>query len=163
VKGGAGFIGSLVKRLAAGVGPGQVNCAALQATLAGIHKQANTSKVLVVLIGQPRGRELAWKSLHHHVLTPLKAHLATYFMPLANTTSRPLIEAMAHYTWRVPEPANGDWSQWLDRAESLCGGSAARSTWPRLCEHATEGAYWGGGFKRCPHHKSKSGSCSSTR
>lgn len=110
--------------------------------------------VLVVLGGQPRGGELAWKSLHRHLLMPHNAHLATYLTPVENATSRSMLEEMAQYVWRVPEPADGDWGVWVDKVAALCPHSPSSTDWHRLCQRP--GQIWGGGFKKCPHI-SKSG------
>lgn len=129
----------------------------LRATFEAMVKEQNKSRVLVILYGQPRGGALAWKSLHRHVLTPLNAHLATYFTPVGNDTRTTLVESMAQYTWRVAEPADGDWSHWLDQAEALCANHATATTWPKLCETSQPDRIWGGALKRCPHHGSKAG------
>lgn len=131
------------------------------ATFSSMLNQQNSSSVLVVLAGQPRGGEFAWKSLHRHVLQPLNAHLATMFTPVGTTTTRPMVEAMAQYVWRVPEPADRDWGVWMDKAALLCT-SYGSNKWPQLCDHADNslglaGHLWAGGFKKCPKMQSMSG------
>jgi nucleoside-diphosphate-sugar epimerase len=131
------------------------------ATFAATLKQQNQSRVLVVLSGQPRGGEFAWKSLHRHVLQPLNAHLATMFTPVGTTSTRPMVEAMAQYVWRVPEPADRDWGVWMDKAATLCSHDGI-DDWPQLCDHPDDslglaGHLWAGGFKQCPKMQSMSG------
>jgi nucleoside-diphosphate-sugar epimerase len=125
----------------------------LEATLDWMSKEQNRSRVLVVLIGQPRGGELAWKSLHRHLLLPNNAHLATLLTPVSTNTSRTMLEAMAQWVWTVPEPADGDWGVWMDKAAALCPPDDGRN-WPELCGGAH---IWAGGFEKCPRHKSMSG------
>jgi len=84
-------------------------------------------RALVVVVGQPRGGELAWTSLRKHVLEPLHADLATYFTDDWQGT---LIQRMSRYRWSVPEPA--DWGDMVDQAAASCGVSRVR--WSALCD-----------------------------
>lgn len=128
----------------------------LQATFSWIREQMNKPNVLVVVNGQPRGGDLAWKSLHKHVLQPNNAHLATYLTPVGNATNQTLLERMAHYTWRLPEPPNGDYGTWVDEAAELCPHTDG-GEWPQLCDYDEGKPLWGGSLTRCPKHVSKSG------
>jgi nucleoside-diphosphate-sugar epimerase len=136
---------------------------AVAATLGRMAQEQNRSRVLVILFGQPRGGELAWKSIHKHLLLPNNAHLATILTPTNSkdaNRSTTMLEAMAQWVWHVPEPADGDWGVWLDKAAELCphlGGFQ----WPDLCR-AYEGAngpqaIWAGGFHKCTNYSSMSG------
>ena len=83
-------------------------------------------RVLVILIGQARGSEYAWRSLHKHLLRPYKAHLATYFTDAAPHT---ILQEMAQYNWSVPEYEN--WGVVLDQLSAeRCPGS----DWRKLCQ-----------------------------
>jgi hypothetical protein len=128
----------------------------LSATFEWMIKLQNRSRVLVIINGQPRGGELAWKSIHRHLLLPNNAHLATYLTPVAQDANRTMLEEMAQWAWRVPEPADGDWGVWMDKAAALCPHSNGLH-WSQLCaQHASQG-HWAGGFNRCPSHPTKSG------
>jgi UDP-glucose 4-epimerase len=131
----------------------------LAATLEAIRKEENKPRVLVVLFGQPRGGELAWKSIHRHLMLPNNAHLATLLTPVGGRdagNASTMLEAMAQWVWRVPEPADGDWGVWMDEAAALCPHSSGPQ-WSDLCKGARRGAHWAGGFKKCPNHNTMSG------
>jgi GDP-D-mannose 3',5'-epimerase len=130
----------------------------LSTTFEWMLKKQNRSRVLVVINGQPRGGELAWKSLHRHLLLPNNAHLATYLTPIGQNTSRSMLEAMAQWAWRAPEPADGDWGVWMEKAAALCPqGNGPQLHWSELCWKNKTIAHWAGGFSKCSHHPSKSG------
>jgi nucleoside-diphosphate-sugar epimerase len=130
----------------------------LSTTFEWMLKQQNRSRVLVVVNGQPRGGELAWKSLHKHLLLPNNAHLATYLTPVGQHTNRSMLEGMAQWAWRVPEPADGDWGVWMDKAAALCPHSnSPQLHWSELCLQNKTRSHWAGGFSKCPHHPTKSG------
>lgn len=113
-------------------------------------------KVLVVIAGQPRGGELAWRSMHQHLMLPNSAHLATILAPGSMDANRSLLETMAHWTWRVPEPLDGDWGVWMDKAAALCQHDDGMH-WSQLCNISVAGGLWAGGFKACSTYISMSG------
>jgi UDP-glucose 4-epimerase len=127
----------------------------LEATVSWLREEQKKQRVLVVLAGQPRGGELAWKSMHRHLMLPNNAHLATLLAPGSMDASRSLLETMAHWTWRVPEPADGDWGVWMDEAASLCPHNNGLH-WSEMCNTSAPGI-WAGGFKACSAHISMSG------
>jgi hypothetical protein len=135
----------------------------VSATLKGMRSEQRRSRVLVMLFGQPRGGEMAWKSIHRHLMQPNNAHLATILTPIQGTdaeSGRTMLEAMAHWAWRVPEPADGDWGVWMDKAAGLCGATNTSSlTWVDLCQGPSGDRKFllGGGFKKCPKNGSMSG------
>ena len=128
----------------------------LRITFKWMQKFSEQRNVLVVVSGQPRGGELAWKSLHKHVLLPYNAHLATYLTPISDDTDQTLLERMAQYTWRLPEPINGDYGTWVDEAADVCPHTDG-GEWPQVCDYNTSNPIWGGGLKKCPKHASKAG------
>jgi hypothetical protein len=66
-----------------------------------------------------------------------------------------MLEAMAQWVWHVPEPADGDWGVWMDKAAELCP-QLGGLQWSDLCQGKPDGI-WGGGFQKCSNHISKSG------
>lgn len=124
----------------------------LATTFAWLVKRLEKPTVLVIVNGQPRGGELAWKSLHKHVLKPFDAHLATYITQAGPNDT--LLERMAQYTWRVPE--YHDWGIVIQKASGQCqAGARGPGDWQQLCDY--DNAIWGGGIVACPKHKSKAG------
>ena len=83
-------------------------------------------KTLVILWGEPRGGELAWKSIHKHLLKPLNAHLATYF---TDGYPRTILDDMARYKWVTH--AHADWGVVFEEAAETC---SQREHWRRLFE-----------------------------
>lgn len=126
--------------------------AGLLATYNWLVKRISKPTLLVVVNGQPRGGELAWKSLHKHVLKPYGAHLATYFTQAGPNGT--LLERMAQYTWKLPE--HEDWGVIIDKAAKQCHAEhSGGPDWQQLCGH--ENSIWAGGIAKCPKHKSKAG------
>ena len=86
-----------------------------------------TADVLVILIGQGRGGEYAWKSLKKNVLEPLHADLATYFTAESKSD---MLQSMARYSWQLPE--YDDWGVAMDKMSSECEVNPGQ--WRKLCE-----------------------------
>jgi hypothetical protein len=95
----------------------------LQPPLLPSSKNNKTNKVLVIMIGQPRGGILAWSSLKKYVLDPLSADLAVMF-----TTSNfdPFLKSLVKYTWIIPE--YDDWGLFFYELD--CG-----SEWKKYCKY----------------------------
>jgi hypothetical protein len=74
-------------------------------------QDALANRTLVILIGQPRGGPLAWKSLARFVLDPLRADLATFFGE--ELPAPPALSLRAKYAWTLPERA--DWGDALEQ------------------------------------------------
>ncbi len=98
-------------------------------TLSWMLEHLEEKRILVIVTGQPRGSELAWKSLHKHFLVPFKAHLATYFTDAAKKT---ILDEMSQFAWTVPE--YDDWSIVFDQASRLCNTEEHVRDWRQLCE-----------------------------
>jgi GDP-D-mannose 3', 5'-epimerase len=76
---------------------------------------------LVIIIGQPRGGKIAWRSLQRQVLDVLPADLAI----LASGPLPPSLGGMAKYVWKIPE-----YEDWATAFEEMgCG-----SEWKNICE-----------------------------
>lgn len=98
-----------------------------------------TSRTLVIVTGQPRGGEAAWRSMQQHLLTPLNADLATYFTDAHGGT---FIQRMAKFNWTCPE--YDDWSFALDDIAASCG--RTRSEWvAAFCTSRLDKQWWLGG------------------
>jgi|MDSW01.1.fsa_nt_gb hypothetical protein len=73
---------------------------------------------LVLIIGQPRGGDIAWKSFETHVYRRFNATVATVF-PCAKKTAaaspKTRIERLATYDWCFDEP--DDWSVHIDAVD----------------------------------------------
>jgi hypothetical protein len=74
-------------------------------------------RVLVILVGQPRGGELAYRSMEKFLLAPHNADLATFFTETAPVT---YLQKIARYNWVVPE--YDDWFSVLDTVSATCVG-----------------------------------------
>lgn len=83
-------------------------------------RPSTRNKVLVIIIGQPRGGDIAWSSLQRQVLDVLPADLAI----LASGPLPPSLESMARYIWQIPE--YDDWATPFE--EMRCG-----SDWKKIC------------------------------
>jgi GDP-D-mannose 3',5'-epimerase len=85
--------------------------------------QSNSSKilprlrVLVILVGQPRGGELAYRSMEKYLLRSHNADLATFFTETAPMT---YLQKIARYNWVVPE--YDDWFSIMDKISATCVG-----------------------------------------
>ena len=110
----------------------------------GDHKEPS---VLVILIGQARGSEYAWKSMLRHLVKPYKAHLATFF---TDASSQTLLQQHAQFTWSTPEVA--DWGVHFDQAAQLCKDKndehSGLTDWRSLCDVKNQ---WLGGIANCGH------------
>jgi hypothetical protein len=67
---------------------------------------------LVLIIGQPRGGDIAWKSFEEHVYRRFNATAATVFPCAAASDRKTRIERLATYDWCFEEP--DDWSTHVD-------------------------------------------------
>ena len=105
-----------------------------------VRHKFDEARTLLVLYGQPRGGEYAWKSIHKHVLAPLNAHLATFF-----TTDCPhtILSDMAKYHWTTH--AHQDWGVVLDEVATQC---SSNTQWRKLCALSKEAL---GGITECNH------------
>lgn len=105
---------------------------------------------LVILIGQARGSEYAWKSMLHHLVRPFQAHLATFFTDASEQT---LLQQHSQYSWSIPEA--DDWGMYFDKAAGLCiHDDAGASDWRSLCD---VGGIYMGGVKSCDGHAASAG------
>lgn len=107
--------------------------------------QKDKPSVLIILIGQARGSNYAWKSMLHHLVSPAEAHLATFFTDSSQST---ILQQHAQYNWVVPEA--DDWGIYLAQAAALCGygTDADANRWRSLCNIKDQ---WMGGVKGCDH------------
>ena len=96
---------------------------------------------------QARGGELAWKSLHKHLLEPLDAHLALMFTETQQPT---MLHELAQYSWTVPEYE--DWGVVLDQAAAQCHPNPERIPWRELCSVPDQ--FLGGVGHGCRHRGS---------
>eukprot|EP00199_Chlamydomonas_sp_CCMP681_P001398 CAMPEP_0119104672 /NCGR_PEP_ID=MMETSP1180-20130426/2824_1 /TAXON_ID=3052 ORGANISM="Chlamydomonas cf sp, Strain CCMP681" /NCGR_SAMPLE_ID=MMETSP1180 /ASSEMBLY_ACC=CAM_ASM_000741 /LENGTH=682 /DNA_ID=CAMNT_0007089493 /DNA_START=220 /DNA_END=2268 /DNA_ORIENTATION=+ len=114
---------------------------------------AYSDRVLVILIGTPRGGPLAWKSLKKHVLVPLHADLMLYF-----GKSDPNIEHnnISFAYWKdlhdmaqhvFFEDEHSDWGDVLDQAS--LGHDSRPTDWLSLCKFRPQ---WLGGVGRGCNH-----------
>jgi len=86
----------------------------------GLNHSSNPPKrlrVLVVLVGQPRGGELAYRSMEKYLLGPHNADLATFFTETAPMT---YLQKIARFNWVVPE--YDDWFSIMDKISATCVG-----------------------------------------
>lgn len=86
-------------------------------------------RVLVIVIGQPRGGDAAHRSLYKHVLEPYGADLAIYFGSESKKTS--LLHQYAKYIWQTPELE--DWTSMATEFGNVCTSS----------NYATKERMWG--------------------
>jgi hypothetical protein len=101
-------------------------------------------KILYIVIGQPRGTDLAWKSLHKYVLSKMNAHLATFFTKKYPQTT--ILHQMAQFNWNAEE--YDDWGIVFDRAAKTCSPDSAAADWRQLCKIPDQ---WLGSIKNCGH------------
>jgi hypothetical protein len=119
--------------------PAAVAAVAVSAVPAATIPASPQPRTLVIVTGQPRGGEAAWRSMQQHLLTPLNADLATYFTDAHAGT---LIQGMAKFNWTCPE--YDDWSFALDNISSSCG--RARADWvTAFCTTRLDKQWWLGG------------------
>jgi hypothetical protein len=88
-----------------------------------VSKPAATNKTLVIIIGNLRGGEKAWKTLYHHVLDVNDADLALLIGRSLHRTSS--LYNRAKYVWEVDEYE--DWADAID----LINGTSWRERVPR--------------------------------
>ena len=100
-------------------------------------------RTLVILLGQPRGGQLAWRSLHQNLLRPMHADLATIFTDVWKGNE---LSNRAKYTWWEPE--HKDWVGVLEKASDQC--SVPRRAWmDAFCAHAPPKWTFLGGVADC--------------
>jgi len=86
----------------------------------GLTVRDNSTKhkdVLVVVMGQLRGGEMAWESLRRRVLTPWAADLAVMTDATDERNQRSSLFRDAVYKWHEPE--HRDWGEVLDRLPAI--------------------------------------------
>jgi nucleoside-diphosphate-sugar epimerase len=93
---------------------------------------ASRGRTLVIVAGQARGGELAWKSLKHNLLAPLNADLALFMGDSQPIPS--MLADMAKYQWTLPEVS--DWGVFFDMAAAQsCPQSEVGREWRAwLCQ-----------------------------
>ena len=96
-------------------------------------------KTLVILIGNARGGEIAWKSLQKNVLAPLHADLATLFTPQSQSN---YLMNISRYTWTIPE--FDDWRTFYQQESDLHCGTG--NNWNAYC---SIGGIFLGGISNC--------------
>ncbi len=99
------------------------------------HLMGNDPRVLVVMIGQYRGGELAWKSFVENVL---RANRNTDLALCATGFPPSTLYRQAKFVWSIQEH---DWGIWIDRK---CGSNE----WRKQC---TNGQQYLGGIPGCAH------------
>lgn len=106
------------------------------------------TRTLVILIGQARGSEYAWRSLEWNLLRPYGADLATYF-----TTASPqtMLQRMAKFNWVLPEYSN--WATLFEQVAAQCPQGPQDDSWQQLCPLGTGELQWMGGVNTtlCQH------------
>jgi GDP-D-mannose 3',5'-epimerase len=115
----------------------------VSATMSWITKNQRKQRVLVIIIGQVRGGDLAWKSLHKFLLRPLNAHLAIY---ISNWQTRTFLHNISQYIWTVPEYV--DWGVVFEAAAKLCNVDNVADKWRNYCK--IPGIFMGG-VVNCSH------------
>ena len=101
------------------------------------------SRTLVILLGQPRGGQLAWRSLNQNLLRPLNADLATFFTDVWKGNE---LSNQAKYTWWEPE--HKDWVVALEKVGNKCG--VPRRAWlDAFCTDAHPQWHFLGGVAGC--------------
>jgi len=100
-------------------------------------------RILVIIIGEARGGNLAWKSLHKFLLQPLNAHLAIYISELKTRT---YLHDISQYIWTVPEDM--DWSIVFDTVAEMCNMDNVAGKWRNYCD--MPGIFMGG-IPNCSH------------
>lgn len=83
-------------------------------------RQTSPPRVLVIVVGQPRGGEYAYQSMEKYLLRPHRAHLATFFTSASPAT---YLQKIARYNWIVPE--YHDWFAVLDSVFATCMSSTS--------------------------------------
>ena len=91
---------------------------------------------LVCVIGNARGSQVAWESLLHNVVTPLKADLAIL---LGTHQSCEFLERKSTYNWNFDEPQ--DWAVLFDE---ICSQQDIENTWRETAEKTSYEGLWGG-------------------
>ena len=90
------------------------------ALVAGLNVRDTSAKhkdVLVVVMGQLRGSEMAWESLRRHVLTPWAADLAVMTDVTDERNERSSLFRDAVYKWHEQE--HGDWGEVFDQLPDI--------------------------------------------
>jgi hypothetical protein len=115
----------------------------VSATMSWMEKIRGNQRVLVIIIGQARGGDLAWKSLHKFLIRPLNAHLAIYISNWQNTT---FLHNISQYMWTVPEYT--DWGIIFEMAAKKCNVDIVAEKWRHYCK--ISGIFMGG-VANCAH------------
>lgn len=100
-------------------------------------------RVLVIIIGQARGGNLAWKSLHKFLIQPFNAHLALY---ISNQNTTTFLHKTAHYIWTIPELT--DWGLVFEMVSKECSTKTHATDWRNYCQ--IPGIFMGG-VSNCSH------------
>jgi len=111
-----------------------------------LHNSTTKKDVLVVVIGQLRGGEMAWESLRRRLLKPWNADLALMTDIKDERNLRSSLFKDVVYKWHVPEP--DDWGDVLDKIPGI------REDWRAQICPMLEGQFLGG-VKNC--HTGSSG------
>ncbi|CAF0772711.1 unnamed protein product [Adineta steineri] len=112
-------------------------------TMSWIANNERKQRVLVIIIGQIRGGELAWKSLQKYLLRPFNAHLAIH---VSNWQTKTLLHDIAQYIWTVPEYT--DWGVVLEMVAKTCHVNNNMEEWRKYCR--IPGIFMGG-VANCSH------------
>jgi nucleoside-diphosphate-sugar epimerase len=112
-------------------------------TMSWMTEDRRKPRVLVIIIGQARGGELAWKSLHKFLLRPLKAHLAIY---ISDWQTRTFLHNISQYIWTTPEYA--DWGKVFEMVAKTCNADGIAEKWRNYCQ--IPGIFMGG-VANCKH------------
>ncbi|CAF3349120.1 unnamed protein product [Rotaria sp. Silwood1] len=112
-------------------------------TMSWMKEHQEKTRVLVIIIGQARGGDLSWKSLHKFLLRPLQAHLALY---LANAEKRTLLHDLAQYIWTIPSYPY--WDGIFEKAAETCNTDEVKDKWRNYCQ--IPGIFMGG-ISNCSH------------
>jgi GDP-D-mannose 3',5'-epimerase len=109
----------------------------VSATMSWMTENQAKQRVLVIVIGQARGGDLAWKSLHKFLLRPLNAHLALY---ISDWQTRTFLHNISQYIWTIPEYT--DWGVVFEMAAKLYKNDSIAEKWRNYCN--IRGIFMGG-------------------
>ncbi len=115
----------------------------VSATMSWTAKNRGKQRVLVIIIGQVRGGDLAWKSLHKFLIRPLNAHLAIY---VSNWQPSTFLHNISQYIWAIPEYT--DWGVVFEIAARVCRTDNITEKWRNYCKFP---AQFMGGVANCSH------------
>ena len=115
----------------------------VSATMSWIGENQRRPRVLVIIIGEARGGNLAWKSLHQFLLRPLRAHLAIY---ISNWQKRTLLHDLSQFIWTIPDYK--EWDIIFNKIADSCHIPKVRDMWRNYCQ--IPGIFMGG-ISNCSH------------